>query len=282
MKFSVVLTSILLTTTAVSALPPHSAENAHIECIPPADSFDPALSSQLDSHHALEKRRGGGGGKGGGGSSGGKGGSSGSSSGGRSSSSYSFSPSSNLGGRTRDGSGTPPAYGGRYLGGAAVPYTAGGHSPTRGITPFLLPIGALAFFPALWLFPVYAYPYAGYPGYYWNENGRNRTANVTCLCQEYSVCGCDPDYSNQTLIASQLTNGSGSGAPVNTTNVKVVSFSDDNTTAYINGTLDNGTTASGGTDPSNESQISAAVQLLANYGGYWVTVVVASLFLTVT
>jgi len=105
---------------------------------------------------------------------------------------------------------------------------------------------------------------------------------VTCLCQEYSVCGCDPGQDNETILVQQLTDGKGSGAPVNTTQVKVVDFGDGNTTAYINGTLDNGTTASGGTEPSSEDQISAAVQLLANYGGYWMAVVVASLFITVT
>ncbi|KAK5938744.1 hypothetical protein PMZ80_008936 [Knufia obscura] len=280
MKFSLAFTSLLSATTLVSALPPQlPADGAHIERIPSANSFDPSLSENLGSHQ-LEKRRGGGGGRGGG-SSGGRSGSSGSS-GGRSVSSYSFSSSSNTGGRTRDGSGSPPAYGGRYTGGAAVPYTAGARSPTRSVAPFLLPVTALAFFPGLWLYSVYAYPYAGYGGYSWRgDDGRNRTANVTCLCQEYSVCGCDPGQDNQTILAQQLTDGRGSGAPVNTSAVKIVDFGDGNTTAYINGTLDNGTTASGGTEPSNESQISAAVQLLANYGGYWMAALVASLFITV-
>ncbi|KAK5088943.1 hypothetical protein LTR05_003167 [Lithohypha guttulata] len=277
MKFSsAIVTSLLCASTFVSALPPRQpADSVLIERIPSADSFDGAKYTEL------EKRRGGGGGRGGGSSSS-SGGRGSSSSGGRASSSYSFSPSSNLGGRTRDGSGTPPSYGGRYAGGAAVPYQAGARSPTRGVAPFLLPVAAIGFFPLLWLYPVYAYPYVGYGGYRWYEDGRNRTANVTCLCQQYSVCGCDPDpEGNQTALALTLTDGAGSGAPVNTTQVRVVDFGDGNTTAYINGTLDNGTTAAGGTDPSNESQISAAVQLMANYGGYWVAAAVASLFLTV-
>jgi len=267
MKWSLLLTTLLSLTTALP--PQHPNQQPH----------DAALSLRSSPEHLdgsrytdLEKRRGGGGGKGGGSSSSG-----GSSSGGRGggASGRSYTSSSNLGGRTRDGSGTAPSYGGRYTGGAAVPYTSGAKSPTRGITPFLLPIGALAFFPALWLYPAYAYPYSGY-GYQWSENGRNRTANVTCLCQEYSVCGCDPDNGNDTITAQQLTNGSGSGAPVNSTQVRVVDFGDANTTAYINGTLDNGTTASGGTDPSNENEESAAVRLLANYGGYWFAVAIVS------
>jgi len=271
MKWSVIFTTFL---SLAAALPPqHPSQQPHDAAL---SLRNPSADFDGSKYTELEKRRGGGGGKGGGGSSGGKGGSG---SGGRSASSYSYSPQSNLGGRTRDGSGTPPSYGGRYTGGAAVPYSSGGKSPTRGITPFLLPIGALAFFPALWLFPAFAYPYAGY-GYHWYDNGRNRTANVTCLCQQYSVCGCDPGNGNDTIIAQQLTNGLGSGAPVNSTQVRVVDFGNGNTTAYINGTLDNGTTASGGTDPSNDDQISAGIRLLTNYGGYWVAAAVVGLLVS--
>lgn len=276
MKTASILAPLLCAYTFVSALPSANPSESHVqvERAALAESFD------VSQYHELEKRRGGGGGKGGGG--GGRSGSGSGSSGGRPISSYSFSPQSNLGGRTREGSGTPPSYGGVYTGGASVPYTSGARSPTRGVTPYLLPIGAFAFFPALWLFPVYAYPYYGYGGYHWYDNGRNRTANVTCLCQEYSVCGCDPDPNgNQTVLAQQLTNGSGSGAPVNSSQVRVMDYGNGNVTAYINGTLDNGTTASGGTDPSNEDEISAAAQLMINYGGYWIAAMVASLFLTV-
>lgn len=153
------------------------------------------------------------------------------------------------------------------------------------MNPFLLPATAIAFFPGVWLHPAFAYPFSGYSGYHWYADGRNHTANVTCLCQEYSVCGCDPvdpnNASSVNALAQQLTNGTGSGAPVNTTTVRIIDFGADNTTAYINGTLDNGTTASGGTDPSNESQISDAAVLAINYGGYWIAVLVASLFVTV-
>lgn len=274
MKTATIITSLLYLTTFTNALPPQS--NSHskdVISIPDASTFDPALSNQL------EKRRGGGGGRGGGSSSsGGRGGSSGGRTGGPSNS---YSPSSNLGGRTRDGSGSPPSYGGRYVGGAAVPYSAGARR--GGITPYLLPIGALAIFPALWLYPFYAYPYGGY-GYSWRDDqGRNRTANVTCLCQEYSVCGCDDpnDGGNKTALAEQLTNGTGTGAPVNTTLVRLVDYGNGNTTAYINGTLDNGTTASGGTDPSNDDELNGAARLMQNYGGYWLMIAVVGLLVNV-
>lgn len=218
--------------------------------------------SPLSSINSLEKRKGGGGGRSSGGasSSGGKGGSSSSGGGGR------YSSSSNSGGRTVSGSGTKPAYGNRYAGGATVPYTAGSNTPTRGIAPYALPIAAVAFFPGLWLFPVFAYPY-GY-GYNWYANGRNHTSNVTCLCEQYSECGCDPD-GDSTALAQELTNNGSSsdGAPVNSSTVRTIDYANGTTISYINGTLDNGTTAAGGTDPS-----SPATKVMINYGGYWVMI----------
>jgi hypothetical protein len=93
-----------------------------------------------------------------------------------------------------------------------VPYTAGGRSPTRGYLPLALPITAFAFFPGLWLYgTLYAYPYH-YP-YYYDNDGRNQTANATCLCQQYSECGCD-DTGNSTFLQNLINNGT--DHPVNT------------------------------------------------------------------
>lgn len=97
------------------------------------------------------------------------------------------------------------------------------------------------------------------------------TSNVTCLCQEYSVCGCDPT-DNSTFLANMLTNGSDSGPPVNSTNVRTIDWGNGTIASYINGTLDNGTTASGGTDPSNESQVSPATKVAIDYAGYWIMI----------
>jgi len=149
-----------------------------------------------------------------------------------------------------------------------VPYTAGARSPTRGVAPYFIGAGALAFFPAIWLYSsVYAYPY-GYP-YSWLDNdGRNRTSNVTCLCQRYQVCGCDPD-NNSTFLTQVVTNGSSTPvAPVNTSTVRTVDFANGTTATYINGSLANGTTASGGTDPSDSSEVSPAVRLAVEMSGY--------------
>lgn len=149
-----------------------------------------------------------------------------------------------------------------YAGGARTPYAAGTKSPS-GITPFLLPAAALGFFPGLWLYGAYAYPYS-HPYYYEDEQThKNESLPVVCLCQEYQECGCD-NNNNRTYFES-LFNGT---EPKNTTNTRVV---DVNGTEkiYINGTLANGTTAATSTAPA------AAVNLL-HASGYWVTVAVVA------
>ncbi|ETN45913.1 uncharacterized protein HMPREF1541_00094 [Cyphellophora europaea CBS 101466] len=245
------------------------AAEAAAEPEPDPEAYaEPAPNHDLDSlTSALEKRKGGGGGRGGGSSGGSRGSGGSSGGGGRPVSSYSFSPQSNLGGRTISGSGARPAYGSRYMGGATVPYTAGARSPSRGIAPFAFPLVGFAVFPGLWLYgSAYGYPYGA--GYHYNQDGQNHTSNVTCLCQRYQVCGCDPD-DNQTALAQMVTNGTGSGAPVNTSTVRTVQYDNGTEMTYINGSLENGTTAPGGTEPSDESQISAAVQRFMSVGGYW-------------
>ncbi|KAJ9655212.1 hypothetical protein H2201_008849 [Coniosporium apollinis] len=181
--------------------------------------------------HMLEKRKGGGRG----GSSGGR------------------SGSSNVGGRTSTGSGVTPRFGGDryYGGGAAVPYTAGQSTP-RGLAPsYLLPITALAFFPGPWLYGAYVYDYEN-PYSFINEsaanatfpNGVNVTRPVQCLCQQYSVCGCDETDDEQ--YKRELI-GNGSYAALNESLVTVADVNGTQT-IVINGTLPNGTTAAGGTD----------------------------------
>lgn len=217
----------------------------------------------LSPHNALERRKGGGGKSGGGG--GGK-----SSGGGTPSNAKS---NSNSGGRTVSGSGVTPGYGGGryYGGGATVPYSAGQRSPL-GLAPFLiLPIAALAIFPGLWLYGIYSYPYT-HPYTFVNQtavnstypNGVNQTRPIICLCQEYSVCGCDDNTDTQYL--GDLI-GNGSYAGLNKTLVTVAEVNG-TTTIVINGTLPNGTTASGGTD-------SAAPRVrMLEFSGWWMMIAV--------
>ena len=176
---------------------------------------------------------------------------------------------SNAGGKTASGSGVRPAYGGGryYGGGATVPYTAGQRSPLGLVPLLILPIAALAIFPGLWLYGVYQYPYT-HPYTFVNEtitnatfpNGINQTLLVDCLCQQYSVCGCD-DNSDSAYLHDLI--GNGSYAALNKTLVTISTVNGKRTIA-INGTLPNGTTASGGTDSP------ASKKHALEFAGWWV------------
>lgn len=235
----------------------------------------------------LFKRKGGGGG-------GSKGGSSSSSSSGESSSSGSSSSSSSsgksgssstsstssssssskglgsttssTGGRTKTGSGAPATYGGSYYGGgASVPYRSG-RTSTAGLAalPLAFVGTSLLFWPGVWYHPVYIYPYT-HPWTYHNATTNStETKPVDCGCEEYQECGCDENNSTD-YINSVLGNGS-----YNQLNKSLVTVSNVNgtDTILLNGTLPNGTTASGGTESA-----SAGVSLrhFSEMLGYWST-----------
>ncbi|KAF4164915.1 hypothetical protein CNMCM6936_008521 [Aspergillus lentulus] len=213
----------------------------------------------VDSFRApdLEKRRGGGGG-------GGRGGGSGGSSGGRTGSGGSGSSSSSggrTGGSSRPGSTSSSSRigGTYYAGGATSAYRAGTRSPL-GVTPFLLPVAALAIFPGIWLYGAYAYPYS-HRYNYTNETSRhNESLPVVCLCQEYSDCGCDDNH-NSTYYQS-LFNGT---QPANSSIARVVN-ANGTETIYINGTVPNAT------DSTSSSTSSAPATALLEASGYWVMV----------
>jgi len=192
----------------------------------------------------LFKRKGGGGGGKGGSSGGSSSSSGGSSSSGSSGSSSSGSRPANAGGSTSAGSGAPRSYGGGkyYGGGATTPYTAGSKSP-RGIAPVaLLGVGGLAFFGGAWLAGAYLYPYY-HPYSFYNASARhNQTKPVNCLCQQYSVCGCDDNDDT-----SYLNSVVGNGTNLNSTLVRAATVNGTDQ-IFLNGTLPNGTTASGGSD----------------------------------
>ncbi|KAF2812934.1 uncharacterized protein BDZ99DRAFT_460263 [Mytilinidion resinicola] len=86
------------------------------------------------------------------------------------------------------------------------------------------------------------------------------TLPVKCLCQEFSVCGCD-DNTNPSYMKDII--GNGSPAALNQSLVRVTN-DNGNMTIVINGTLPNGTTAPGGTDSAGPR--SAVLE----FGGYWV------------
>ena len=208
-----------------------------------------AFNNLVDSSSELYKRKGGGGGRSGGGGSS-------SSSSGSGQTSSSSSGGGSRGSSTSSGSGTPRTFGGgtRYAGGATQPYRAGGTpSGWRGPAPVLLGVGALALFPGLWLAGVYSYRYnEDRPVTYYNEtSGQNETRRVQCLCAENAECGCD-DTEDQAYL-NEVAND------------KAVS-SVRNNTLYINGTLEEGTTAPG---TSRSAAAGSLTQKLLEASGYW-------------
>jgi hypothetical protein len=261
---------LLALSAATNALPhPTDAQSQSRDVLARLDSRNPKTDFSPSEELWKRKGGGGGGGRGGGGGGGKGGGSGGSSPGGKGAG----SSSSSTGGRTTTGSGVTPSYGrGYYGGGASVPYTAGARSAS-GISPILfLSAGALAVFPALWLYGVYSYPYTHPYSFYNATVAANQTKPVNCLCQEYSECGCDENGDN-----SQLDQLVGNGS-YDALNQSVITVADINgtSTILINGTLPNGTTAAGGTDSPN---IAASTIKLS---GYWlmVALVGCTVFLT--
>jgi hypothetical protein len=165
---------------------------------------------------------------------------------------------------------TPRFGGGRYYaGGATVPYAAGRSSPL-GIAPILLGATALAVLPGLWLYGAYSYPYS-HPYTFRNQsvvnstdsNGVNQTKPVECLCAQYAECGCD-DNTNSTYMDELIGNGSYAAL-----NQSLITVADVNgtSTLLVNGTLPNGTTASGGTDSASAAATFGRSLLEAS--GYW-------------
>lgn len=178
---------------------------------------------------------------------------------------------SSTGGRTSTGSGPPPRIGGFYGGGASVPYRSGQRSAS-GINPLILGAGlGLGLGAALWIHGAYIYPYT-HPFIFHNaSSNKNESKPVDCLCAVNEECGCD-DNSNTTYIESLIGDGSYAGL-----NQSLVTVTDVNgtSTIVINGTLPNGTTASGGTGSAN------AASPLTQPGGYMalVALIAAGVFL---
>jgi hypothetical protein len=91
--------------------------------------------------------------------------------------------------------------------------------------------------------------------------GRNESLPVMCVCEEDFVCGCDENDDQQYL--NDLV-GNGSYAALNKTLV-TVSQVNGTRTLVLNGTLEKGTTAPGGSDED-----SAAINLkVGKYLGYY-------------
>ncbi|KAH0444223.1 hypothetical protein CcaCcLH18_00448 [Colletotrichum camelliae] len=178
------------------------------------------------------------------------------------------------GGSTKTGSGPAPAYGGSYGGGAKVPYAAGVSRGPGSIAPFLLIGGGLAFWPGLWLAGAHMYPYS-HPYRFYNQSAReNQTKPVICGCADHQPCACDENNSTE-YMSALLGNGSYQGLNQSVVTKGIYNNTD---TILINGTLPNGTTASGGSDDVGTT--SAAFRAVSEALGFWpmVAVVLATVF----
>lgn len=276
-----------ISTVASLLIPPQSNSLPRRESEAKAITLSPSDVQLIErdneeAYTYLEKRRGGGGGGGGGGRGGGSSsGSSGSSrssgssggSGGSSRSPGSSGSSGSSGGRgsTSSRSSSSPSFGGGryYAGGASAPFSAGSRSP-RGIAPYLLGGAALGIFPGLLLYGAYAYPYTTRYGYRNSTSNRNESLPVTCVCAQYSACGCD-DNDNSTFISSLLPNGQN-------TSQAVIANINGTRMVVINGTLPNGTDDSADEDSTVTTGAGIGMrQTLAEASGFWLMGAVVAL-----
>ena len=151
-----------------------------------------------------------------------------------------MSKSSNTGGRSAKGSGARPVYGGYYGGGSAVPYTSCLDS-TQGLASAgsLNVNTAHSLFPGVWSNDVCHYPWSHPLSFDNATTQQTETKPVLCLCQRYTVCGCDENR-NLTYVTAVLGN-----SDFNKLNRSLVYVNEVNGTSaiLINGTLANGTTA---------------------------------------
>lgn len=106
------------------------------------------------------------------------------------------------------------------------------------------------------------YPYGSPWNYRNSSSNQNETKPVLCGCDAYQECGCD-NNSNQTYIDSVIGNGSLASLNQSLVTVSKVNGTD---TILLNGTLPNGTTASGGTDSANAG---AGYKDLLQHAGWW-------------
>ncbi|RSL41916.1 hypothetical protein CEP53_012474 [Fusarium sp. AF-6] len=184
------------------------------------------------------------------------------------------SRTSNVGGGSKSGSGPQPNFaGGRYYpGGAVAPYRSGNRSPGAGILPFVLVGSALAFWPGVWLYGAYMYPYTHQYHFHNDTSDEDEIRDVICGCGRYEVCGCDDN--NDTAYYDELI-GNGSWEALNKSIVTVAEYKG-NITILINGTLPNGTTV-----PEQDSPAGLGMRGMIEALGYWpaVAAVAATVFL---
>ncbi|KAF5725168.1 hypothetical protein FMUND_91 [Fusarium mundagurra] len=105
------------------------------------------------------------------------------------------------GGRGRaSGSGSQSSHGstgaGRYYAGGSVrPFKAGAASP-GGIRPYLMDRAALLFWPGMWLYGAYVYPFKDTCSYHNETIDEDEKRSVMCGCSRYENCNFFQDACN--------------------------------------------------------------------------------------
>jgi hypothetical protein len=122
----------------------------------------------------------------------------------------------------------------------------------------------MLFWPGIWLHGAYMYPYYHPYSFYNQSSGRNETKPVQCACDPTVECGCDDDNSTTTL--NELV-GDGDYNKLNKSVITVADYNGTNT-ILINGTLPNGTTASGG-DEDATSSATRGLRYMVEAAGWW-------------
>ena len=155
---------------------------------------------------------------------------------------------------------SPRTFGGgsRYAGGATTPYRAGSTpGGWRGASPLFLGagVGALVFFPGLYLAGAYSYHYNRDDGrgdqrqtYYNETSNMNETRPVECLCSQDAQCGCSDDLFENKTTLNEFAN-----------NKQLASVR--NGTLYINGTLEE--------EAGTASAAGGSFQKLLEAAGFW-------------
>ncbi|EXL64718.1 hypothetical protein FOPG_19028 [Fusarium oxysporum f. sp. conglutinans race 2 54008] len=158
-----------------------------------------------------------------------------------------------------------------YAGGSVRRFKAGAASPRR-IRPYPMAGAALSFWPGVWLYGAYMYPFTDTCSYHNETSDEDEERPVLCGCSRYEYCACD-DPDSAPYFKEFI--GSGSYEALNKSIVDVAEVNGTKT-ILINGTLPNDTALDGDKDKN-----SAPTRYVVGTFGYWpaVDVVVGAVFI---
>ncbi|RKK10618.1 hypothetical protein BFJ66_g17076 [Fusarium oxysporum f. sp. cepae] len=159
-----------------------------------------------------------------------------------------------------------------YAGGSVRPFKAGAASP-GGIRPYPMAGAALSFWPGVWLYGAYMYPFTGTCSYHNETSDEDEERPVLCGCSRYENCACD-DPDSAPYFKELIGSGSYEALNKSIVDVAVVNGTK---SILINGTLPNDTALA-----SDKDKNSAPARCVVGTFGYWpaVAVVVGAAFIS--